>query len=257
MTTDNKKEMIEKVKKLLAMAERQDGNENEAAVAAAQAAKLLSKYNLSLVDVSVEEVVDIEFETTQNKPQPWVSSLVGAVAQSFGCDMYLSLRLKRDGDGLIIYKNRQPIKIAKIMFVGTEVDIQIAYYVAIYLQRTVIRMAVEYSKTLPKEERRMGRKSYRLGVVDTLREKLQEYNSEQNVEAETETNVAGMTGTEIIHIKKDMLEKHMDKKFFAKERKSRSFTISTSCFDKGTIDGKDINIHKGVNGGDNQKTISG
>jgi hypothetical protein len=244
MTDDKKKQMIDRVKKLLAMADRKDGNENEAAVASAQAAKLLSKYNLSLGDVSVEEIIDAEFETTQKTPPQWVSVLAQATSKSFGCDMFLKSKA-RDGK-----------RVTVITFMGSEVDIQIVQYVTSYLRGVVNKMAVEYGKTLRPEQRRLGRKSYRLGLISTIEDKLNRLNKRQNEEMKDETNEAGLTGTEIVHIKKDMLEKHMDKKGFKKVRES-SVGIGLSHYGQGETDGKKVDIHSGISSEGNRKELTG
>lgn len=245
MTDEKRKRMIDKVKKLLAMADRKGGNENEAAVASSQAAKLLKTYNLSLGDVSVEEVVDVEFETGQKTPPVWVSTLALATSRSFGCDMFLN-REWRAG------------KISKtvIIFMGSEVDIQIVQYVTMYLHKTISRMSVEYGKTLSVSQRRFGRGSYRFGLIETIKGKLNRLNKKQNEEMKDETNEAGLTGTEIVHIKKDMLEKHIDRKKFNPERASTS-NIAVESFGQGVIDGNKIDIHSGLNSGGSQGELTG
>ena len=96
-TTNNP--IIEKIRKLLALAN--SSNEHEAALAAAHAQRLLSEHNLAMADVEAKhrpQSAD-KVETTVAKTLPkWVRNLSGGVCSAFDCPVsytHLTLPTKR------------------------------------------------------------------------------------------------------------------------------------------------------------------
>jgi len=93
-----------KIKKLLAMAARSEGNENEAAIAASMASKLMDKYQLDHADmIKVElkqgdglvgEVInDLEFAAWPK----WLQFLTVAIAQAYDCQVIFITGSTRSG----------------------------------------------------------------------------------------------------------------------------------------------------------------
>lgn len=93
--SDEKREkMIEKIKKMLSLAEN-NPSEEEALSAALQAHKLMAKYNINEEDVSLEEIKDeITSVFSQQKHgchlMAWRKQLAGVVAKAFRCKAYVS-----------------------------------------------------------------------------------------------------------------------------------------------------------------------
>ncbi len=82
------KSIIEKINKLLALAN--SSNENEAAVAAQKASLLLTQYNLSLADLGSDDLTDITelvVETT-TRFISWKMLLLGGIAEANGCQAF-------------------------------------------------------------------------------------------------------------------------------------------------------------------------
>ena len=86
---ENRQRAIEKIKKLLRLA--QSRNEDEAASAAARVQELLSRYNLDESDYSEREVPKEAGESatpTVKKPATWVYTLASSVAGAFDCQYF-------------------------------------------------------------------------------------------------------------------------------------------------------------------------
>lgn len=164
--------VLDKVRKLLRLAE--SPNANEAAAAAAKAQSLIDEHNLSAALLSLDEGAtddeDIEDFSRKGAPldeQPvlhrWRLSLASAVARANGCRVYFSG--------------------GSIALVGRPSDAETTRYLFGYLAREVERLC-------DKEGRGCGRtwrNNYRLGVVDTIANKLyaerQKFVSEQRAVA--------------------------------------------------------------------------
>lgn len=84
----DKKEVIEKIKKLLALSN--SSNEHEAALAASHAQRLLSEHNLAMTDVEARKEAEVadKVETDAAKTLPkWVWELLWGVQKAFDCQV--------------------------------------------------------------------------------------------------------------------------------------------------------------------------
>lgn len=94
ISVEKREKMIEKIKKMMALAEN-NPSEEEALAAALQAHKLMVKYNIHEEDVSLEEVKDdITSVFSQQKHNShlmsWRKQLSAVVAKAFRCKAYVS-----------------------------------------------------------------------------------------------------------------------------------------------------------------------
>lgn len=94
LSDEKREKMIEKIKKMMALAEN-NPSEEEALSAALQAHKLMVKYNIHEEDVSLEEVKDeitsIFSEQKHNAHlMAWRKQLGAVVAKAFRCKCYIS-----------------------------------------------------------------------------------------------------------------------------------------------------------------------
>lgn len=83
MTRD---EALKKIKKCLALA--RGASDHEAAAAMRQAQKLMSEYDLSEMDVSLENVYEVEARASSAAANAWELRLVRLIAEAFGCDLF-------------------------------------------------------------------------------------------------------------------------------------------------------------------------
>ena len=85
--------IIDKVQKLLAMAQHENANEFEGQTAMLKAQKLLAKHGLNMSDVDVkiedDEVVDVAV-TDRTKTLWWMKALSKVIADNFRCTSYTS-----------------------------------------------------------------------------------------------------------------------------------------------------------------------
>ena len=150
--------IIEKIRKLLALAN--SSNEHEAALAAAHAQRLLSEHNLAMADVEAKQQRPQsaeKVETTVAKTLPkWVRNLSAGVCSAFDCQA--------------IHHPAQ----GKMTFIGVGADVQVASYTFSYLDRTVRKLCSSYMKyrvndsNLSNRNRELMRQSYYLGAVSTI-----------------------------------------------------------------------------------------
>ena len=94
VSTEKRDKMVEKIKKMMALAEN-NPSEEEALAAALQAHKLMVKYNIHESEVTLEEVKeDIVSVFSQQKHgchlMAWRKQLAGVVATAFRCKAYVS-----------------------------------------------------------------------------------------------------------------------------------------------------------------------
>lgn len=152
--------IVEKIRKLLALAN--SSNEHEAALAASHAQRLLSEHNLAMADIKAAPAPDRadKVETTLSKTLPkWLRHLSAGVSSAFDCR---SVHYPSTGT---------------MTFIGVGADVQIAAYTFDYLNRTVRRLCGNYMKNnvspaLANRHRELMRQSYYLGVVSTITTRL-------------------------------------------------------------------------------------
>lgn len=90
----NNDRIIEKIKKCLSLAK--SSNPNEAATALRQAHKLMELHNLSMSDLRMSDIVEVDAKGFGSKSVKWEAQLQCAVAQCFGCEALLSSRWNRN-----------------------------------------------------------------------------------------------------------------------------------------------------------------
>ena len=122
--------IIEKIKKLLALAN--SCNEHEAALAASHAQRLLSEHNLAMADIEAavprpESADKLDVAVSKTLPK-WVRHLSAGVCTAFDCQA-----IHHPATG-------------RLTFIGVGADVQIAVYTFAYLDRTVRKLCTSYLK---------------------------------------------------------------------------------------------------------------
>ena len=230
--------IIEKIQKLLALAN--SSNEHEAALAAAHAQRLLSEHNLAMADVeakqqrpqSADKVV-----TTVAKTLPkWVRNLSAGVCTAFDCQA--------------IHHPAQ----GKMTFIGVGADVQVASYTFSYLDRTIRKLCSSFMKyrvndsNLPNRNRELMRQSYYLGAVSTINSQL--------VQQKVQTPI---TPGALVPIKEGLIKKAMSELGSIRTVRGRRSYINTHAYSQGQSDGKNVSIHKGLagTGGNRSRSLLG
>lgn len=162
-------DVLDKVRKLLRLAE--SPNANEAAAAAAKAQQLIDEHNLSAALLSIETGVDAPDEPIEDfakkgahldapaRLDRWRIELASSIAYANSCRIYYTDRLSARH---------------KIALVGRPSDADTVRYLYAHLCAEVNQLADRDGKGYG----RTWRNNFRLGVVDTIRGKLRQQQSE-------------------------------------------------------------------------------
>lgn len=156
MDTDR---IIDRIKKMFALANNEGATEGEADNAMRMATKLLEKHNLSMVDLHTEQEISIKFESGQTAP--WIRTVYSSVSRLYGCTYFYSNQNKSN------------------YIVGTESDRVTASIVIQYLIEDIKKAskgngvdfkngaAMELSKTCLKimEEREISNETTETGIA--------------------------------------------------------------------------------------------
>ena len=223
---DDKTPIIEKIKKLLALAN--SSNEYEAALAASHAQRLLSEHNLAMADIEAAYKPDKadKVETTVSKTLPkWMRHLSAGVSTAFDCQA-----IHHPATG-------------KMTFIGVGADVQVAAYTFAYLDRTVRKLCSNYIKqhvtsTISSRYRELMRQSYYLGAVSTINTRLRE----QKIQTPVTTGA-------LVPVKEGLIRQAMNEIGNLRTVRSRRSYINTDAYTKGQTDGRQIGINHGIGTG--------
>jgi hypothetical protein len=183
---DARLKALEKIKKLLAMANGKNANQNEAEVAAGQAAKLMARYNIEHADVIMAEVrrggsdniVEVVVEETQYVKEipTYYNVLVAGVAGTLGCTaVYYRNWTCSDG------QDRPAMAVR-----GFRDDIVVAVWLATYVLGQADRLATaswrrevlpdlqERGAAVHASRRRSYKHSYKFGMVSRVLDRIAE-----------------------------------------------------------------------------------
>lgn len=239
----NKERILRKIRALIEMASRQEGNEEEAMVAAGQLEKMLAKYNLELADITPEQVKSevvskrwTGMKWTENRIPRWANRLAIAVAKL--CDTFCVLESADSNDGHV--RKAQ----ANFAFVGMDVDVQATVMMFGYLYQTINRLSDEHVKNtyVPKGKARTYRDSFRLGASTRLRERILEIMAEREAEKAAQVK----TGTSLVVIKQQAIGEYLGRKPEYGVSK-RTQDIDSMSYSAGQSAGNGISLNKQLN----------
>jgi len=220
-----KSPIVEKIKKLLALAN--SNNEHEAALAASHAQRLLAEHNLAMADIEASNRPDKadKVETAVSKTLPkWMRHLSAGVSSAFDCQA-----IHHPATG-------------KMTFIGVGADVQIAAYTFTYLDRTVRKLCSTYMKghvsgTAADRHRELMRHSYYLGAVSTITIRLRE----QKVQTPVTTGA-------LVLVKEGLIRQAMNEIGKVRTMRSRRSYINSDAYSKGQADGNQVGINHGITG---------
>jgi hypothetical protein len=219
----DKTPVIDKIKKLLALAN--SCNEYEAALAAAHAQRLLSEHNLGMADIEASHKPDkadkIEIEAAKSLPK-WIRHLSSGVCNAFDCQA-----IHHPANG-------------KMTFIGVGADAQVAAYTFTFLARTVKKLCSSYIKDhvgdmITGRNRELRRQSYYLGAVSTITARL----GEQKISTPVTTGA-------LVPLKEALIRQTMNAIGNIRTVHSRRSYIHSDAYFKGQDDGRQVGIHQGV-----------
>jgi hypothetical protein len=225
--------VIEKIKKLLALAD--SSNEHEAALAASHAQRMLSEHNLAMADIdaSHQSSKADTIETTISKSLPkWLRQLTAGVSSAFDCQAV-----------------HHPTT-GKMTFIGVGADLKVAVYTFTYLDRTVRMLCGSFMKQYAKDaitnrHRELMRQSYYLGAVSTITTRLREQKRKTPV----------TTGALVI-VKEGLIRQAMSEIGKIRTLHSRRSFINSAAYNCGEKDGEAIGLCHGVTGSASSHAIT-
>ncbi len=220
-----KTDIIEKIKKLLALAN--SSNEHEAALAAGHAQRLLAEHNLAMADIEASHKPNKadRVETAVAKTLPkWLRLLSAGVSTAFDCQA-----IHHPATG-------------RMTFIGVGADVQIAAYTFSYLERTVRKLCSTYMKqnvssAIPNRHRELMRQSYYLGAVSIITTRLRE----QKVQTPVTTGA-------LVPVKEGLIRQAMNEIGPIRTMHSRRSYINADAYTSGQADGGRVGIHHGITG---------
>ncbi len=228
----NREDVISKVRKLFELSS--SSNENEAALAAAKARELLSRYNLSMADVPADEMKGL-VSATQTSVQigkvlhSWVRGLLVYISRWYECEHIIH---RRRGLNL------------NLLFIGAGADAEIAAYTFQFMRRELERLLENALPRLKRENRYWSgtalRYAYLDGAVKRIGERFQKH-TENMMAAEREGC------KELVLVKQEMIKSYMAKAFPRIRREhGKSRIVNAGAFNKGYSDAGSLDLRPGI-----------
>lgn len=176
--------IVERVRRLLALAT--SDNVNEAANAAAAAQKLMAEHRISEAMLAIDSGSDEDVEDVENqvldvvgrRKELWLGILLHGLTRANGCEAYWA---SEDGQ-------------AVLRIVGATSDVQTCTYLYLYLRVEVERLCKAQGRKGP--DARRFNASFKAGAASTLQRRIldaaKEQRTEQRIEAAEQGGVALM-----------------------------------------------------------------
>lgn len=241
-----RQQIIDKIQKLLALAN--SSNENEAKTAASMAQALLTKHNLTATEVEQEPDEDkytSEFVQTDRQRQDPAWKFVQSLLREFFFIEIVQSTKTIDLTGPADYW-RTVKKVHCYLMFGQPHNVAIAKYVRDFLMRSFVDLFQDYRKRTGAAV--SSRNSYYLGLFRGLKEQLQATKSK----VENETGLMVIADADLNQFIKDSLK--------GKLKNVPSKTVintDSEALADGYEKGKSLNIARGLNGGaENSKQVN-
>jgi hypothetical protein len=225
MNDSERAKLLERVRKLLALAGN-NANENEAAAAAEKAQALLVEHNLSMLDIdnlADDETKDIGVDNSIiTSSNPWRRPLAVQVAKLYFCEyFYSSTRGSKNIHSFVGKKHN--IEVAKMMFM--------------YLLEAIDRLAREGAKGLPIKEQSPYRVAFRGACTKRLCQRIMErIEAAKRGEIKSETTGSNLPALASMYDRsQNALTKYIEKNVGGMRMKRTS--LSTHLHSKGASDG--------------------
>ncbi|WP_341733291.1 DUF2786 domain-containing protein [Microcoleus sp. EPA2] len=221
--------IVEKIKKLLALAT--SSNENESTAAAEKASLLLAQYNLSLADLGPNQQEEISESGVETTPRyvTWKMILLSGIGEANGCN---AMRNSYTGS---------------MFLVGTSTNLIVCTHLYEYLSQAIERRA-KYRKGSGRGLAYLN--AFRVGCATRLRQRLLE--QKQQMEESGIPGVGDVAATPAIVVR-SMFEKNQQaiadylQSLGAKVKTRTGSQISSEAgFNSGYEVGDKISLHKQV-----------
>jgi hypothetical protein len=235
-TTENQEAILRRIAKLLAIAQDDRANPEEAAAAAGMAERIMRKYQIENADVIVASLkAGNDMETADSvataktngtkveRTPPWAQWLAVAIAG-----------LNNTGARNTLMADGQ----AGIRFYGFKADVQVAKFMFDYLVATTNRLCVQYRSSV--EYQIGGRRvmnSYRQGVSMGILAAVRKQTQAKTAEAQTSSS-----GTSLMVVKQQAIAERFGSVF--KTKTGKSSVSRGDSFAKGYVDGRSVDVNR-------------
>lgn len=211
------KNLIQKIQKLLALAN--SSNQNEAELASKKAQELLLKHNISMASVENAQF-DFTEHTEELKRQPVEAKFIQSLLVEF---FFIKIIHDKIRDRLV--------------FVGTEENIQVAMYVRDFLRNTFKRLYAIENKA--QNWKGKNRNAFYLGLYKGLRQKLEseKQKATENVEAGKALIVVDRALVDFMNSRHDNLKNRSH---------GRIKATNAEAVERGHEHGRKLNISRGL-----------
>lgn len=177
--------LIDRLKKLLALAKDTRGNENEAAAAMEKVQALLAEYNLTMADLESQGGKDESGRRSQDKYEKsamyeYQRGLMKAVAEAHYCLYWTGARID--------YRGKRPVKRFYHVLVGREANVISARLMFEYLNTTIEKLSTERYTSRGNLSR--SAISWKEGCASRLEERLTERREKADREQEEKVKEA-------------------------------------------------------------------
>jgi len=246
---EKKRQKIEQVMKLLALAK--SSNENEAMLASARAREIMDKYNIIEMNLTETESGEIKTSTrleSKIRHDSWEDQLFLGVAEANDCVGFTSVER-------ISGKYGACSKTRTHTFAGFESDVQVGVHMYNYLHYIIMKLGREHTKKMKKEgliqnSAHSGRvrRSFCLGASIRITERLNE---------RRKVNVQESGCTALVLNRKTDVDEWVNKTRNIKNvSRSSNGATDFSAYASGAKSADSIALNSSVNTGKNQKQIA-
>ena len=246
--------IIQKIKKILSLAE--STNENEAALASARVLELLDKYNLSLAEVeetapeSADPITEDSFKVSGSAEV----AFFGHLANVFDCIPFARLESKKSKNGNWYRKRTSCV-------VGHRRDIEVLSYTYDYLRKTMRKLyTTERERWLgecglrppPKHFQNLHRQSYTRGFGERVSARIEQSRKERLGQGTREA-----TATQaLVHQRQQKvtrwIRENMDD---MRPGRRRSARVHLDGYQRGLEAGDTVSLREGLEGEEQERRL--
>lgn len=237
----NRKDVIDKIQKLLALAN--SSNENEAKQAAAMAQKILIKHNLTMNEVEKEnkKYEGVPLSSGRRRQDPsW--KFVQSLVRTFFFVEIVSSKKRIQRDILIDMQRGIEYEIVHIVF-GENHNIEVAKYVIDFLSLSFANLFKQYRKDTGAAV--SARNSYYLGLYQGLYDQL----SAMQKVVEEEVG--------LVVVEDALLKQHVKEAMDTTTTKHKHGNVDNTALEAGYEQGKNLRIARGLDGNARQSSQIG
>lgn len=240
--------IIDKVKKLLALAT--SDNPNEAAAALDRAQQLMAEHGIGAEQLEAstteERIVEgkVRSIATASRAKDWEQYLLNRVGVAFGCELMFIRGLK--------YASGKD-QYAHWILVGAPLDVEVAVYAGAALLKQLSRARAKFTRQLPDVGRWYKTRevdTYCLGWVHSAVAKLQPMMDARVRAARAER---GETFALVVLSKEEQAkarrDAYVEEKATGKVKTNQSEVGSRDSFERGVADGREAQVHSAMKDG--------